>query len=39
MTFKEAWQKGMERLNKKLVRAGLFWSLVLVVIILMVTAR
>lgn len=24
MTFKEVWNKGRERLNRKLIRAGLF---------------
>ena len=36
MTFKQAWNKGMERLNKKLIRAGLFWGFILVMIIFFV---
>ena len=36
MTFKQAWNKGRERLNKKLIRAGLFWSLVLITMVFFV---
>jgi len=39
MTFKEVWEKGKDRLNRKLIRASLFWFLLLVVIFLLLSTK